>query len=412
MAPSIIRSTKLIYLDHAAATPVRAEVLRAMQPFWRQEFGNPSTLYSLGQHAHDALSRARTMVAGVLEADPAEIIFTAGGSESDTLAILGAARAFRMSNKRGGHIITSATEHHAVLGAVKAAEELGISVSLLPVDPQGFVSIHAIIAAVQADTFLVSIMLANNEVGTIQPIAQISQALKKLRPQRQKNKQPTILLHTDACQAAGYITLSVSSLGVDLLTLNGSKIYGPKQTGVLYVRKGTPLTPLIYGGGQEYGLRSGTENVPGAIGFARALKLAHEERHQEVRRISKLRNWFAEQLTKSISNCHIHGPSLITAGVNLLRLPNNLNVSFDNCDGEALVLYLDALHIAVATGSACATGSTEPSHVLRAMQVPPFHIRGSLRFTLGRETTKTDLIYVCRALRSVVTQQRHTSTML
>lgn len=412
MNTRIPRPRNTIYLDHAAATPVRPEVIRAMQPYWAKEFGNPSTLYSLGQRAHAALTAARNTVATALEAAPREIVFTAGGSEGDTLAILGSARAYRAAHAQGGHLITTTIEHHAVLAAVNAAKGLGIRVTILPTNPEGYISPEDVRVALEPDTFLVSVMFANNEVGTIEPIAEISRILKKVNAERSTAQHSPILLHTDACQAAGYLDISVRSLGVDLLTLNGSKIYGPKQTGVLYVRNGTPLMPIVYGGGQELGLRSGTENVPGAVGFARALALAQKERTKESARICRLRNSLAMRMQKLIPGLRINGPALDEPSTPAHRLPNNLNVSFTDCDGEAMVLYLDAYNIAVATGSACATGSTEPSHVLAALGLTPADIRGSLRFTLGKSTTQADILVTCKILAHIVTQQRNTTTML
>lgn len=408
----LVKSKTLVYLDHAAATPVRPEVLRSMQPFWTKEFGNPSTLYSLGQRAQQALTDARRAVAQVLQVDQTEVIFTAGGSESDTLAILGAARAFRAKHARGGHILTTTIEHHAVLAAAHAATELGIRLTLLPVNAEGFVSAADVRAAIEPDTFLVSVMLANNEIGTIQPIADIARIIQRQNSERHGTTQPHILLHTDACQAGGYLELAVPTLGVDLLTLNGSKVYGPKQTGVLFVRKGITLAPVVYGGGQERGLRSGTENVAGAVGFARALTLAQTTQAKEATRIARLRNTFAAQLLKQIPNSRMNGPALEATTTPTRRLPNNINVSFADCDGEALVIYLDAYNIAAATGSACATGSTEPSHVLQAIGLTPREVRGSLRLTLGMRTTAAQLQYALRAIKAVVAQQRRTTTML
>lgn len=412
MNKRIPRPRNTIYLDHAAATPVRPEVIRVMQPFWAKEFGNPSTLYALGQHAHQALSKARNDVANTLHVDQTEIIFTAGGSESDTLAIVGAARAFRANHKRGGHILTTAIEHHAVLAAVRATQDLGIRTTIIPVNAEGFVSIKDVQAAIEPDTFLASIMFANNEIGTIQPISAIARMIQAENHTRQGTTKPRILFHTDACQAAGYLELSIPNLGVDLLTLNGSKLYGPKQTGILYVRKGVTIVPLVYGGGQERGLRGGTENVAGAVGFARALTLAQAEQVKEAARITRLRNTFAAQLLKLIPHSRINGPSLEDTQAPLQRLPNNLNISFAGCDGEALVIYLDAYNVAAATGSACATGSTEPSHVLRAIGRTTSEVRGSLRLTLGKGTTASQLQYALRAIMAVVAQQRTTTTML
>ncbi len=408
---------KIIYLDHAATTPVRPEVLTAMQPYWAKEFGNPSTLYTLGQHAAEAVSTARASCASILHCTPHEIVFTAGGSESDNIAILGAARAYREKHRTGGHIITSPIEHHAVLETVRALETQGFTVTYTPVTPEGFVTTEAIATALRPDTFLVSIMYANNEIGTVQPLTQISQLLKKENVRRQSvhpkaGTATRILFHTDACQAAGYLSLDTTALGVDMLTVNSSKVYGPKQVGLLYVKRGTPILPITFGGGQENGLRSGTENVAGIVGFATALKLAEKEKLKEVRRLLTLQKYFVRTLSKHIPRTILNGPKVAQDTKEITRLPNNINVSFDGCDGEALVIYLDAYNIAAATGSACATGSTEPSHVLTAIGVTPNHIRGSLRLTMGKSTTQKELDFTCTVLAFLVREQRATTNML
>lgn len=410
--PPVPRSKKIIYLDHAATTPVRPEVLRAMQPFWSKQFGNPSTLYALGRHARTAIAEAREQIAHVLGAQAREIIFTSGGTESDNLAILGAANAYRTQHRTGGHIIVSSIEHHAVQGPVLALKARGFTVTHVPVTNLGFVEHHALLQAIRPDTVIISIMYANNEIGSIQPIAELSRLLRKVNTERQQAGLPVIFFHTDACQAAGYLDVSVQTLGVDMLTLNSSKIYGPKQVGLLYVRQGIRLEPIMYGGGQEGGMRSGTENVAGIVGFARALTLAVAEQKKETRRLTALRDWFVHALTRQIPSCTIHGPSLPETSDTPQRLANNINISLGGCDGEALVIYLDAHGIAAATGSACATGNTEPSHVLQAIGLDPTQIRNSLRLTLGRETTKPDLVYTLKVLKYLVAQQRSTTTML
>jgi cysteine desulfurase len=405
-------SKKLIYLDHAATTPVRPEVLRAMQPFWSTQFGNPSALYKLGLEAKAALNEARQTVAGALGVRGEEIIFTAGGSESVNLALFGAARQYRSGRPKGGHIITSVIEHHAVLRAVEALEAEGFTVTRIGVNKEGVFNLEELERAVRPDTFLVSLMYANNEIGTVEPIAEIGRLIKKINSGKPARRSP-ILFHTDACQGAGYLDLSVEKLHVDMLTLNGSKIYGPKQTGCLYVRKGTQLSPIIYGGGQERNLRSGTENVPGAVGFATALRLAQTERVAETKRLSALQAFFIEGVLKSIPLAHLNGPMAPqkkrgqnTHTPELLRLPNNVHLSFPGVDGEALVLYLDAHNIAAATGSACSTDSTDPSHVLLAIGLQKRLLRGSVRFTFGAETTKQELQLVLRVLPALIEQQR------
>jgi cysteine desulfurase len=407
-------SQKTIYLDYAATTPVRPEVVRAMAPYWSKEFGNPSALYKLGVFAKAAIEQAREQVAGVLSCRPKEVIFTAGGSESANLAIVGSAKAYRKthprtvgSKKGNGHIITSKIEHHAVLHTCQALETEGFAVTYLDVDEAGLFNLAELQKAIRPDTFLVSLMYANNEIGTIEPIAHIGSIIRKINANR--NTSP-ILFHTDACQAAGYLDISPQRLHVDLLTLNGSKLYGPKQTGCLYARKGVVLEPVLYGGGQEKNLRSGTENVPGVVGFAKALELASLEKQPETKRLLALQEYFISRMLKAIPKTKLNGPSLLhkkeQGHAPLRRLPNNVNVSFSGVDGEALVLYLDAAGIAAATGSACTSQSTDPSHVLLATGLSVAYIRGSIRFTFGKYTTKAELAYVLKVLPKLVTQQR------
>lgn len=388
-----------------------------MTPFWANNFGNPSALYKLGLQAQEAVGNARNSVASVLNCRPDEIVFTAGGSESINLAILGAAKSFRKHNKTGGHIITSTIEHHAVLHAVDALAAEGFSVTKIGVDQEGFFKPELIKKAIRPDTFLVSLMYANNEIGTIEPITEIGKLLKKINSDRSSALSPRLLFHTDACQAGGYIDIDVQKLHVDLLTLNGSKLYGPKQTGCLFVRKGAHLEPIIYGGGQEKNLRSGTENVPGIVGFATALTLAHEEQNKETQRLEALRDYFISRVEKSITHTKLNGPAIRAEKKKVpantpARLPNNINLSFANVDGEALVIYLDAHNIAAATGSACTSQSTDPSHVLEAIGLSDAYIRGSIRFTLGKYTTKAELEFVVKTLSSLVAQQRKTTQQL
>lgn len=451
MHASFKPSKKLIYLDYAATTPVRPEVLRAMAAYWSKSFGNPSALYKLGLQAQEALRSSRSSIASTLSCRPDEVIFTAGGSESINLAIMGSARAFRASysppriggvsrstlrdepsgsdSKRGGtkpthqlqgHIITSTIEHHAVLRAVEQLEKEGFAVTKIGVDSKGFFKLDELKKAIRPDTFLVSLMYANNEIGTIEPIAEIGKLIKKINSNRLKSHASSLtplLFHSDACQAAGYLDLDVNKLHVDLLTINGSKLYGPKQTGCLYVRKGTQLEPVIYGGGQERNLRSGTENVPGIVGFGKALELANKERVAEIKRLAALQKFFFSELLRRIPKVHVNGPDIDKIILNanrstpdLKRLPNNINVSFPGVDGEALVLYLDAKDIAAATGSACASQSSDPSHVLQAIGVSPTAIRGSIRFTLGKYTTKAEMKLVLAILPGLIDEQRRTVT--
>lgn len=393
---------KLIYLDHAATTPLDPTVKKAMEPFWSENFGNPSSIYQLGIKAKKDLNEARGKIAKILGAEASEIIFAAGGTESANLAILGLSRTIQKTLKKPGHIITTKIEHPAVLNSVLALEEEGFDVSTLPVDKHGLIAPEQIKKAVKPETILVSVMYANNEIGTIEPIALIGKLLKKINQERKTKKLPKIYFHTDACQAAGYLDLNVERLGVDLLTLNGSKIYGPKGSAILYIRAGTPLRPLIFGGGQEKGLRSGTENVPAYAGLAKALELAQKNRKEEARRLEKLSRNLTERILKTIPKTFLNGhPEK--------RLPNNVNITILDIEGEALLLHLDQYGICASTGSACHSQTLQPSHVLQAIGLPREIIHGSLRLTLGKETTKKNIDYVLRVLPPIVKKLRQLS---
>jgi cysteine desulfurase len=399
MLPRVAKSKKLVYLDYAATTPLDPKVKKAMEPFWVEKFANPSSLYEAGREAARAVSKARQTIAGILGVRPNEIIFTGGGSESVNLAIQGVARAHELAAKKTGHLVTSKIEHHSVLHSVQALQQEGWTASYIPVTKQGEIKLDALRKSIQPDTLLISIMYANNEIGTIEPIAEIGKWLKALNIERRKQHLPRILFHTDACQAAGFLKLRSDKLGVDLLSANGSKIYGPKQTGFLYKKSGVNLRPLVFGGGQEFNLRSGTENVAGIVGLAAAFELAQKGRNQENRRLTALRNYFMKQLKKKIPGLKINGPPDMPT---LNRLPNNINVSIPGIEGEALLLYLDAYNIAVSTGSACATTSTDPSHVLEAIGLKEEYLGGSVRFTLGKATTKKNLDYVLAIMPDIV----------
>ncbi len=401
-----------------------------MQPFLGESYGNPSSLHSKGREADQGLIQVRGDVAKVLNCRSSEVIFTAGGTESINLAILGTARAYEYSNfssplrgegrvrvRKPGHIITTVIEHHAVLRPIEALAEHGWSITYLKVDREGFINLADLKKAIRKDTVLVSIMYANNEVGTVQNIAQIGKKLKAENVKRKAKKLHPIYFHTDACQAAGSLNLDVNKLGVDLLSLNGSKIYGPKQTGVLYVRQGTQLLPIIYGGGQERNLRSGTENVAGFVGLAKALTLAKKSRVVENERLMKLRDYFYKEIKKSMPGVTLNGPNPLSLNpspsrgegrvrVRVNRLPNNLNVSFTGVEGESLMLYLDSYGICVSTGSACTTKSVDPSHVLLALGRSKQEVLGSIRFSLGKATTKKDLDYVLKILPQLVAELR------
>ncbi len=373
-----------IYLDHAAATPIDPEVLAAMQPFLTEHFGNPSALYSAGRTTKAALTQARENIAELLIVDPNEIIFTGSGTESDNMAILGIAHAARRAGK-GSHIITSAIEHHAVLKACDLLEQYGFVITRLPVNETGRVTKQSLTKALRTDTILVSIMYANNEIGTIQPISELAEIAHK----------NGALFHTDACQAAGYLMIKPKKLGVDLMTLNSSKIYGPKGVGLLYVRDGIKIEPLIVGGAQETKLRAGTENVAAIVGFAKALELAEQKRESENARLTELRNNFIAEIKKRI-------PSALINGHTTERLPNNIHLAFPDISGESIVSFLDEFGVAAATGSACDSQSFEPSHVVVSLGLPFEYINGCLRLTLGRATTARELDYVAQHLPTIV----------
>ncbi len=371
-------------MDHAATTYLDERVERAMKPYWIKEFGNPSALYKEGRDARKAVETARADIAKTIGARPEEIIFTSGGTESDNLAIFGIAKNFGK-----GHIITTKFEHHAVLEPCKVLEKQGFSVTYLDVGENGIVEPKDVKKSLRPETILVSIMYANNEIGTIQPIAEIGKILKKHEA----------VFHTDACQASEYLDLNAEKLGVDLMTVNGSKMYGPKGIGFLYAKKGIKLTPIMRGGGQERKLRPGTENVPAIVGLAEALKIAQKEKEQESERIAGLRDYFTERLLKEI-------PKTVLNGHRLKRLPNNINVSILDVEGESVILYLDEYGIACSTGSACTSEDFEPSHVILALGKPRAYAHGSVRFTLGKRNTKKDIDYTMKKLKEVVEKLR------
>lgn len=384
-----------VYLDHAATTYLDPRVKQAMDLYWEDNFGNPSSLYRTGRRAKQALDEARATIARLLNCQITEIIFTAGGTESDNLAILGVCKAWEEAElsmmRRAGlenpvltkkrHIITSVIEHHAVLYACEYLEKDGYEVTYIPVNDRGLVDPADIAAAMREDTLLVTIMYANNEIGTIQPIQEIAAICKEKK----------VYFHTDACQAAGALDIDVQKLGVSMMTLNGSKIYGPKGVGLLYVKQGTRIKSLIYGGGQEKSLRSGTENIPGIIGFAKALELAEASKASENERLTKLRDWFLAEIMQKIPKVKLNGHPTH-------RLPNNINVSILDVEGEAFILYMDQYGVACSTGSACDSATLDPSHVILALGLPYEFAHSSIRFTLGKRTSKTDLEYVMKHL--------------
>jgi len=385
-----------IYLDYAATTPVDPKVLRAMLPYLKKDFGNPSSIHGFGQRALGAIDDARKKVADFLGCSPQEIVFTGSATEADNLAIQGLIENQKSNLKNQKlHIITTQIEHHAVLEPCQILEKKGVRVTYLPVDREGLVKVSDIEKALGPDTLLVSVMYANNEIGTVQPIAEIGKVLKS-----QKNK---IYFHTDAVQAANYLECNVEKLGVDLLSLSAHKIYGPKGVGALYVRKGTPLRPLIFGGGHENGLRSGTENVTGIVGFGAAVE---EIQNPKIKiqniKIRQLRDRIIKKVLKLISEARPNG-SLAQ------RLPNNINFSFKGAEGEAIVIALDQKGIATSTGSACSSKSLEPSHVLLALGLSDIEAHTSLRVSLGRYTTEKEVETFLKVLPSVVKRLREIS---
>ena len=394
----------MIYLDHASTTPMDEEVVKAMAPFYNKKFANPSSLYKIGREAARAIADSRESVAKILNCQAEEIIFIAGGTESDNLAIFGVANQFirqLADNTKNYHLITTQIEHSAVLESFRALERKGFQVTYLPVDKFGLVSPGELMKALKPNTILLSIMYANNEIGTIQPIAEIASIIKNYRHIQQvdKSKNPIYpILHTDGCQAAGYLGLDVDKLGVALMTINGSKIYGPKQIGILYKRKEIKLAPILYGGEQEGKMRPGTENVAAIVGFAKALELVHQAKIEEAKRLTKLRDYFIMELLKI--------PETILNGHHQKRLPNNINVTFKRIEGESIMLKLDAQEIYVSTGSACHSMSLKPSHVILAIGQDAGAAHGSIRFTMGKSTTKKDIDQVLKVLPKIVNDLR------
>ena len=386
-----------IYLDHAGTTPTDPVVLEAMLPYFTRRYGNPSSIHAAGQEARRALDDARDRVARVLHCRTNEVVFTSGGTESDNSAIHGAATAL---HETGNHVITTSVEHHAVLHTCQYLENLGYEVTYLPVDRFGMVHPEAVYQAITDRTTLVTIMYANNEIGTINPIAEISRAVKR----RAQELERTIVVHTDAVQAAGFLDLNVRQLGVDMLSRSGHKFYGPKGVGVLYIRRGTPFLPLLLGGGQERERRSGTENIPGIVGLATALELADGGREKAGAHCTALRDHIIQFVTEAIPNAHLNGHPT-------QRLPNNVNFSFEGVQGEPILLGLDLAGIAASSGSACSSGSLEPSHVLLALGQTAELARGSLRITLGRSNTKEEVDYTLKVLTDLVAQLRQMPTL-
>jgi cysteine desulfurase len=382
---------KRIYLDYAATTPVHPEVIKAMLPYFSDAFGNPSSLYSYGLEARQAIEAARNKVAESIGAKNEEIVFTGGGSEADNSAIKGVADA---NGRMGNHIITSVIEHHAVLVTFKFLEKRGFKVTYLPVDKYGLVDPESVRKAITDKTILISIMHANNEIGTLQPIGEIGKIARKAK----------IYFHTDAVQTVGHIPVNVNELKVDMLSFSAHKLYGPKGVGVLYIRKGTKVTSLIHGGEQEQGRRAGTENVPGIVGLGKAIELAGLDIANETARLITLRNVLIKGILEKIEHSRLNGhPEQ--------RLPNNVNVSVDFIEGESTCLNLDLEGICISTGSACSSSDAEPSHVLLAIGLSHEQARSSLRFTIGRLTTAEDVERVLEVLPRTVARLRAISPL-
>lgn len=379
-----------VYLDHAATTPVDPRVLEAMLPYYREWWGNPSGVYREAQGAHRGLDGARDAIAAVLECGPGEIVFTSGGTEADNHALRGVAAARAHAGK---HIVTSAIEHHAVLHTAEAMEREGWEVTYVPVDGEGVVDTGAVQEAVRDDTVLVSIMMANNEVGTIEPIAEISRAVKE------KNRRT--LVHTDAVQAVGAADVRPDALGVDLLSMTAHKIYGPKGIGALYIRGRTAYAPQIVGGGQERDRRAGTENVAGAVALATALRLAYEEYDARNAHQRELRDTLWREIRERIPGSHLNGSSDFAR-----RLSNNLSVCFERVEGESILLQLDMEGIAASSGSACSAGSVEASHVLLAMGVDESLAHGAVRLTVGTDNDQAQIARVAETLPQVIERLR------
>ena len=385
-------SSRLIYMDHAATTPVRPEVLDAMLPYFSTNFGNPSGIYGLAQESRKAIDVARETVAETLDARISEIVFTSGGTESDNTAIRGSALALAST---GRHIITTSIEHHAVLHTCHSLEQYGFDVTYLPVDASGLIDPDDVGRAIDDETTLVSVMYANNEIGVVEPISEIADVVKAEARRRGR----TIVMHTDAVQAAGYLDLSARNLGVDMLSLSAHKFQGPKGAGVLYIRRGTPFEAQQTGGGQERQRRSGTENVPSVVGMAEALRLAELERNETVPRVKSLRDRIVEAMLERLEGVRLNGHPA-------RRLANNVNFSFDRVEGEPILLGLDLAGISASSGSACSSASLEPSHVLTALGLTAEQAQGSLRLTLGKDNTEEDVDYLLDVLPGLVRKLR------
>lgn len=385
---------KTIYMDHAATTYVKPEVFETMKPYFTEKFGNPSSFYSLARETSTAVTNARATIAKCLNAkDASEIYFTGGGSEGDNWAIKGIASAYK---NKGNHIITTKIEHHAVLHTCEFLEKNGYEVTYLDVDSEGFVNPEDVKNAIKDNTILVSVMFANNEIGTIEPIKEIAAICK----------ERGVLMHTDAVQAVGNVPIDIQDLGVDLLSFAGHKIYGPKGIGAMYIRKGVRIHNLVHGGGQERGRRGGTENIAGAVGLAKAVELATGNLDEHMKKLSTLRDRLVDGILEKIPYSYLNGPKDGTK-----RLPGNANVRFTFIEGESILLSLDFEGICASSGSACTSGSLDPSHVLLATGIPHELAHGSLRLTLGDDNTEEDVDYVLEKLPPIIEKVRSWSPL-
>ena len=383
---------KHIYMDYAATTPMLPEVAETMQPYFSRKFGNPSSIHSMGQEARDAVDQARSKVAALIACRPEEVVFTGGGTEADNHAIKGTCLANR---EKGNHIITTSIEHHAVLNTCNYMRNLGFDVTVVPVDRYGLVDPGDIKKSITAKTLLVSVMHANNEVGAIQPIEEIGRI----------TRHAGVYFHVDAVQTAGHLPIDVDRMGIDLLSASAHKLYGPKGVGMLYVREGTLMVPLLHGGEQENVRRAGTENVPGIVGFGTAAEIVRAWMGEEADRLSGYRDRLIDSVLGRVADAYLNGHRTS-------RLPNNANFSFDFIEGESILMYLDAEGICASTGSACSSTSSEPSHVLTALGIPVERARGSVRFTLGRWTSGEDIDKVVEALPRIAEKLRAMSPLV
>ncbi|MDE7446351.1 MAG: cysteine desulfurase NifS [Lachnospiraceae bacterium] len=382
---------KIIYLDNAATTRTSPQVVKAMLPFFTEKFGNASSIYQMGAESKQAITRSRDIIAESLHAKTEEIYFTAGGSESDNWALIAAAESY---GEKGKHIITSKIEHHAILHTCRYLEKRGYEITYIDVDEDGMIKLEDLKRAIRPDTILISVMYANNEIGTIQPIAEIGRIAR----------ENGILFHTDAVQAYGHVPIDVDELSIDMLSASGHKFNGPKGVGFLYIRKGVKIRAFIHGGAQERNRRAGTENVPGIVGLGAAAECAFAQMDERMEKVSKLRDYLIERIEKEIPYCRLNGDRI-------KRLPNNVNFSFRFIEGESLLIMLDMKGICASSGSACTSGSLDPSHVLLAIGLPHEIAHGSLRLTLSEENTMEEMDYVIDAIKGVVDRLRQMSPL-